>query len=66
MSEYVAPAIVELANGEGSTLACDNTCAICGGSCRLVAYLHGGIHSKHPACTNLGICINEENSEVKI
>jgi radical SAM protein with 4Fe4S-binding SPASM domain len=38
----------------------------CGGSCRLVAYLHGGIYSKHPACTNLGICIDENVSEVKL
>jgi hypothetical protein len=46
MSEYVTPAIVELANGEGSTLACDNTCAIgetvvmmCGGACALAVII---------------------------
>lgn len=28
MAAYVAPAIVELANGEGSVMGCEDVCAI--------------------------------------
>ncbi|MGI6015955.1 MAG: hypothetical protein ACOX84_05480 [Methanothrix sp.] len=36
---------------------------ICAGSCRLVAYLHGGINSRLPDCSN--VCIYKREFEVK-
>lgn len=37
----------------------------CGGSCRLVAYLHGGVYSKHPACLDTESCSEEKKFEVR-
>lgn len=37
----------------------------CGGSCRLGAYLHGGVYAKHPLCVDSGACTEEKKFEVK-